>query len=369
MVLVTRARQKLKNAVRRSARAVAARRYTPRGLRPPGDSTPPVKLYYALLPGAEGVPVARIVKGRLYTDGSCNITCMAGLLVVPEVSWQFDTDHECPPEAICLLTGEQRITTSPRYIKGTVVSLLSGGGAMTNYFHWLCDVLSRVSLTREVLDPAEGPPTYLIPNDRYGFQYAALSVYGVDPGSCITSVTHQHIVADQLIATGHPNSDQNAVTPWIVHDLREKFLPTSSGRPFPPLVYISRGDSLNLRRMTNEARFIKALEAAGFVSYRLSELSLPDQVSLFVGSKVIVGVHGAGFTNLAFCKPGTHVFELFADVYGPRVFQSISNTLGLRYSRLEFPAVDSNDPLKASFEVDPSQIEKIVGLARSIGGA
>ena len=47
-----------------------------------------------------------------------------------------------------------------------------------------------------------------------------------------------------------------------------------------------------------------------FVSVKLHETNFIEQVKLFRNAECIVGLHGGGFANLAFCKPGTRVIEL-----------------------------------------------------------
>ena len=47
-----------------------------------------------------------------------------------------------------------------------------------------------------------------------------------------------------------------------------------------------------------------------FTSVRLHETKFTDQVDLFYNAESIVGLHGGGFANLAFCRPGTKVVEL-----------------------------------------------------------
>ena len=47
-----------------------------------------------------------------------------------------------------------------------------------------------------------------------------------------------------------------------------------------------------------------------FVSVKVHDIKFTDQVELFYNAEYIVGLHGGGFANLAFCKPGTKILEL-----------------------------------------------------------
>ena len=46
---------------------------------------------------------------------------------------------------------------------------------------------------------------------------------------------------------------------------------------------------------------------------KLADLHFNDQVLTFNSADIIVGLHGAGFANLPFCKPNTKVVELRAN--------------------------------------------------------
>ena len=46
---------------------------------------------------------------------------------------------------------------------------------------------------------------------------------------------------------------------------------------------------------------------------KLEELNFIDQVLIFNNADVIVGLHGAGFANLSFCKSKTKVVEFKAN--------------------------------------------------------
>jgi hypothetical protein len=67
-------------------------------------------------------------------------------------------------------------------------------------------------------------------------------------------------------------------------------------------------------------------------------MPMRDQVLTFRGAQAVVGVHGAGLSNIVFCTPGTAVVEVplnpFAE--GP-YFRAIARARGLRYARTDAP--------------------------------
>lgn len=61
-------------------------------------------------------------------------------------------------------------------------------------------------------------------------------------------------------------------------------------------------------------------------------LSIQEQAELMSGAEVVVGVHGAGFTNLSFCQAGTKVVEIFGDYIVP-CYWALSTVAGLDYAQ------------------------------------
>jgi capsular polysaccharide biosynthesis protein len=73
---------------------------------------------------------------------------------------------------------------------------------------------------------------------------------------------------------------------------------------------------------------------------------------------MIVSVHGAGLTNLAFSSKGTIVYELFAESFQPQMYRRISEKLQLHYHSVICPTRDSN-PQSANLTISDNDIESI----------
>lgn len=71
-------------------------------------------------------------------------------------------------------------------------------------------------------------------------------------------------------------------------------------------VYIAR----KTRTLQNEDEIRQLLTELGFEVVVLEELGVREQADLFHSADTIVGMHGAGLTNLAFCREGTSIVEL-----------------------------------------------------------
>ena len=67
-----------------------------------------------------------------------------------------------------------------------------------------------------------------------------------------------------------------------------------------------------------------------FIPIKLHEMKFIDQVDLFYNAKCVVGLHGAGFVNLVFCKLGTKIIE-FRSLTSGNSIQNISKKNNLNY--------------------------------------
>ena len=115
------------------------------------------------------------------------------------------------------------------------------------------------------------------------------------------------------IFKNYPTEEIQNIPKWILNDLRKKFLNKEISKNYPRKIYIDRSDSKSnhrdLRKVTNEDEIVDYLKKEGFSIIRLGDLNFIDQVNLFHNASQIIGLHGAGFANLVFCKPNTFVLE------------------------------------------------------------
>jgi capsular polysaccharide biosynthesis protein len=103
----------------------------------------------------------------------------------------------------------------------------------------------------------------------------------------------------------------------------------------------------------------------GFVAVDPGELSPEEQVRTFAEAECVVGVHGAGLTNLAFAPAGAGVVELFAPDYVNECFWALATTVeGLRYRYLVGDGLPTrsgaNRGVASDVRVDPAQVLRLL---------
>jgi capsular polysaccharide biosynthesis protein len=241
------------------------------------------------------------------------------------------------------------------------VSVLTTRGS-ENYYHFLTDVLPRLELLRRAGVDSD---RFLV-NRQTLFQRDLLDHLGITADRCLSTEKYPHLRADELIVPSLPD-DNLRTPPWIVPWLRRQFLPTQIAAPHRRL-YVGRGDKKRTRRVENEAEVLAVLAPLGFESVDPGEMSPAEQVRAFAEAECVVGAHGAGLTNIAFCPPGAAVVELFAADYVNECFWALATTVeGLRYRYLVGDGLvnsswksRTNRGVASDIRVDPRQILRLL---------
>lgn len=124
-------------------------------------------------------------------------------------------------------------------------------------------------------------------------------------------------------------------------------------------LFISRRGARS-RRCLNEAVLIARLAPLGFEPLCLETLPVKEQLEAFAAAAVVVGVHGAGLTNLVACRPGATVLELLPGDGPFNHYFLMASVLGLRHGHL---IGRRPDPACDDFTVDPEQLLALLALA------
>ncbi len=94
-------------------------------------------------------------------------------------------------------------------------------------------------------------------------------------------------------------------------------------------VYISRSGRRNIK---NECELISLLKRFDFTIIEDKPRSVAEQIEIYRNASFILGPHGASFTNIIWCEPGTHLFELFSPDYVTEFYLYFTQMLGMSYS-------------------------------------
>jgi hypothetical protein len=123
--------------------------------------------------------------------------------------------------------------------------------------------------------------------------------------------------------------DVDAFDPDLLEELRAGL--TGGAASAGEYLLISRERS-HYRHLVGEGALLEAFPRLRAV--RLEECAIHEQIRLLAGADLVVGAHGAGFANLLFCRPGTHVLEIQDPEDANPHFYMLAAVLGLSYQRL-----------------------------------
>ena len=257
-------------------------------------------------------------------------------------------------------------------IDGNVFSLLTGGGGNKNYFHWLFDVLPRLSILEDC-EQFDKVDFFLVPSYKEKHQTQTLDILNIPKDKILDSRYFKHIKANNIIATNHPHTkreydqDKWHLPIWIIEWLRKNFLKHINEKEYPKKIYIKR-NGLNekniMRSIVNEEEVITCLKKFEFEIIDLNDLNFLDQVNLFNKAKCIVGLHGAGFSNLVFSNKNIKILE-FRSKNKTKTFESICSSMKINYNSIiqsptNMPAIDQQGHINISVAELENKIKEIL---------
>lgn len=105
----------------------------------------------------------------------------------------------------------------------------------------------------------------------------------------------------------------------------------------PARLYVSRRRAPS-RRLAGEAILETALRQKGFTVLYAEDLRFVEQVRWFHRAEIVVGLHGAGLSNLVWARPPCRVLEIFPAGYCNDCFGCLAVGLGLTYDHVLCPS-------------------------------
>lgn len=203
-----------------------------------------------------------------------------------------------------------------------------------SFYHWFMDCLPRLAL----LDRLPPDTKILVPAGLHSFQHDTLRWLGLEERS--VPLPGRHLVAEHFYFSP-PTVMTGCANLYGVQFLRRKFLPHAEPPPLPvEKIYIQRRGKT--RGLVNEPELLAFLEARGWRPVDLETLTLAQQIGLFAQARAVCGLHGAGFTNLLWCRPGCVAVELLAENFLNGCYESLASCVAVEHRFLIQPADDQS---------------------------
>lgn len=235
---------------------------------------------------------------------------------------------------------------------------LLGSGIFKNYYNWTMRYASRLRIFADL-------PRHLkliTPPLRKSHVGGSLAFHNIRRGRTVQ--VGQPVLVRKLHICSPSILGRHELSPQLVLGLgRHPLLKREEGvrgrKLFIPRV------NVKIRRVLNEGSAIDALARQGFEAFDCAQHSVQEQALAFHSADVIVGVHGAGFANIAYARMGATVIEIIPEGFdaGVTSYRSLADHFKLKYVPLfarEVVAAANGNRCNSDVEIDVAELQRVV---------
>jgi capsular polysaccharide biosynthesis protein len=223
------------------------------------------------------------------------------------------------------------------------------------YFHWMTDALTRlIALEGEVEKfPVLLPDSY----KSYPYVVETLELLGYE---YVWYTPTQRVRVKDLLLPSHTASPGNYNGAFL-NQLRHRFLGITNPQPHRK-IFISRSNA-SQRFISNEEEIVALVLSFGFEVHVFEHYSLSKQIALMRDTYCLLGIHGAGLTNMLFMPPNGSVIELRnrGDQHNNCYF-SMASELNHDYYYLQGDG-DTDQTASVNLHIDLIQLTNLLHLA------
>jgi hypothetical protein len=222
-------------------------------------------------------------------------------------------------------------------------------GVSTNFYHMLVECLPKLNgyftnrdetilLNKNFIDLFPG--LYDILNDY--LQFKNIQFVNYERPDKLSRITKQRFFIKNLKQYASSNIDviqafketKNLAVHFWQRYMQENFTPVTPFRK----IFINRtikGELQKRLRCDNQDEIYEQLKKKDFELLDPNETDLKTAIKMCYEAKEIVGIHGAGLTNILFSQPGTKFTQLVhytPDESMESIYKRLSDIIGLKYN-------------------------------------
>ena len=217
-------------------------------------------------------------------------------------------------------------------------------------------------------DKDEERVVYVSKNKKFFFMLLnpdELEIEGDIMKNCVSSYKSKLIKGQSLILSMRDNKNQPHVT--IEVDVRTSSVTQVRGKANTPpskeymkiiaefALYVSGYEDYSNKEI------IDFLSKNNVTSYQVSKLNFFEQVYLFKNAKIIIGPHGAAFSNIIFSNPGLKIIELIPKNHPSIKCKEFSDLLGFEYTRVNLDLINNqHKDKKGDMKISIPHLSKIL---------
>lgn len=224
------------------------------------------------------------------------------------------------------------------------------------YFHWMTDALPRLIACKEFTNPSH---TIILPNKFKEYSYITDSLNAFNIPVLFFNQSMKIKIQD-LVLPSHTALPGN-YNKILINQLRALFLkPFKDLRPYRK-IYISR-EKARKRKVGNEKAVVQLLMKYGYEPHCFEDYCLEKQIKLCAEAKSIVGLHGAGLTNILFMHESSQLLEFRNQIDGENnCYFSLASDLNIDYY-YQINKGNKRDTHTVTIIVDLNELEKNLQL-------
>ena len=235
----------------------------------------------------------------------------------------------------------------------------------TNYYHWLIEWCGRLELIEAYREETGCAPKLLIPKSAPRFVRESLTLLGFGPESWIPwAEDSAPRKVRQLVLPSLRESDVTAAP--LGPALAAPALPGGGGsRRRKSRIESStfRGPREGWRSVLNDEEIADWFRSEGHEVLQPHRFPLAEQIRRFSRASLVVGLHGAGLTNILFA-PGAALLELTGD-YGDGVYFGMAARLDQTYDTLSCRSI--GDDVEVDLETLKQRVQRHTTRRRLTG--
>jgi capsular polysaccharide biosynthesis protein len=232
----------------------------------------------------------------------------------------------------------------------------------SGYFHWFADALTRAELVSEYTHnyPLILPAEF----EDIGYIRKSLEILGIQYVYLNTkkpSKVEELLITSYTAPTGNYNKKllsnlSKRFRGWVKEEQENT---NRSWEDRKRKIYVSRANTYR-RKISNELELLPIFKKYGFEVIYPENISFEDQLRIFYSTSVLVGLHGAGLTNMMFMQSGGTVIEIrrHGDAHN-NCFFSMASDLNLRYCYL-FAQSENDDMSFGNCHVEAEHLELLL---------
>lgn len=225
---------------------------------------------------------------------------------------------------------------------------------INGYFHWFSDALHRYFQITETINKK---PPLVLPERLKKYPYILdslqlLEIPAIWIGTFELVVVKQLYLIDYLPCPG-------TFTLSAMNTLRDKVVTACRTKPQQEKrIYISRAKA-KIRKVLNEEQILPLLHSFGFQVCFLEDLDWTDQVVLLSNASILIGLHGAGLTNMLWMPKQSKVIEIrMESSYEQWCYYELAATCNHDYSYLLCkPGEEHAAPHNGNVWIDVAKLE------------